>query len=538
MAGMFYSLQEAADKLGKSEDDVRKLAQTGKLRVFKDGSHELFKVDEVNALLAGGGDVEAEAEPLPLEAAPDEELAELLDTDAPASGEEPFDTNDMLGLAEEDAPAAPAGGEEEDLSALEPLGVEEDEVAPLEPAETGGEDLTGLEPLAVEEDEVVPLEPAETGEEDLTGLEPLAFEQDEMAPLEPAETGEEDLAGLEPVAEEELPVLESTDEADASSELGLAPEAQEEKTSDEDELLFLEEDEQPSAEPAGGAGADTDEEIMLAAETGGSSLGSDITDMDTALTGEGVNVLGETDTGYDVTEDSMAETVGPAGSTGTASGIGGTDAEASLEEIEDDVNLDSFGSGSGLLDLSLQADDTSLGGILDEIYTAEGGEEGPTGGEAATVDDMTAEAEHVAPEEELGMPEAVAIGPVVVPTFAAYAEAAPDTQSNILGMLLFLPLLALLYMAIVAVAAQRGVMPSILAPIQSLVWYIVGGGIVLAVIVFGVSFAAGAEKGPKVAKPKKEKAAKKAKAPKAKREKPAKAEKPAKEKKGLFGKKK
>ena len=37
-------------------------------------------------------------------------------------------------------------------------------------------------------------------------------------------------------------------------------------------------------------------------------------------------------------------------------------------EQPDDINLDSFGSGSGLLDLSLQADDTSLGGILDEIY--------------------------------------------------------------------------------------------------------------------------------------------------------------------------
>ena len=38
------------------------------------------------------------------------------------------------------------------------------------------------------------------------------------------------------------------------------------------------------------------------------------------------------------------------------------------------MNLDTFGSVSGLLDLSLQADDTSLGGILDEIYTPGGGE--------------------------------------------------------------------------------------------------------------------------------------------------------------------
>jgi len=37
----------------------------------------------------------------------------------------------------------------------------------------------------------------------------------------------------------------------------------------------------------------------------------------------------------------------------------------------DDPNFDSFGSGSGLLDLSLQLDETSLGGILDEIYAPE-----------------------------------------------------------------------------------------------------------------------------------------------------------------------
>ena len=49
------------------------------------------------------------------------------------------------------------------------------------------------------------------------------------------------------------------------------------------------------------------------------------------------------------------------------------------------MNLDSFGSGSGLLDLSLQADDTSLGGILDEIYTTE--DEGAEPAEAGTVEE-------------------------------------------------------------------------------------------------------------------------------------------------------
>ena len=199
--------------------------------------------------------------------------------------------------------------------------------------------------------------------------------------------------------------------------------------------------------------------------------------MDTAVTGEGVNVLGETDTDYNVTEDSMAETAGPAASAGSS-------AEPSLEEIEDDVNLDSFGSGSGLLDLSLQADDTSLGGILDEIYTAEGGEGEATpaegeaapaeaaAGEAAPFDDITAEADHTPAEEEMAVPEPVAVMPAAMAP--AFAEAVPDAQSNLLGMLLFLPLLALLYTTIVAVSGMRNVMPSILASVQSLIWYIVG----------------------------------------------------------------
>jgi hypothetical protein len=215
------------------------------------------------------------------------------------------------------------------------------------------------------------------------------------------------------------------------------------------------------------------------------------------------------------------------------------------------VHIDSFGSGSGLLDLSLQADDTSLGGILDEIYTAEGGEGdatpaegepaevGAEAGEASPFDDLTAEAEHGAPEGEMGVPEAVAVMPIAMAP--AYAEMAPDAQSNILGMLLFLPMIALLYTTIVAVSAMRNVMPSILASVQGLIWYIMGGGVVLALVVVGISFTAGREKAPTAAKPAKEKVkAEKSKKVKAEKPAPEESAKPAKEKKGfsLFGKKK
>lgn len=486
MAGMFYSLKEAAKQLGRTEDQVKQLAKDGKLREFRDGSNLLFKIDEVNALVAEGIDLNASDLELQ-ELVGEEPVAALEDAAAPALGESIEE--DIFQLDEQASPALEAvgaGDEATDLDLLAGLELEEPQA--------------GIEPEA----EI--LSEAEAG---LTDQEIPGVELEEPQVSEPAATEDDffltdDLA--QPAGEEqEQPLV--ADEADGSSE-----------------------------------------EISLAPESGILSGGSDITDMDTALTGEGVNVLGETDTDYNVTEDSMAETAGPAASAGTSAGTG---AEASLEEIEDDVSLDSFGSGSGLLDLSLQADDTSLGGILDEIYTAEGGdatpaegepaEAGAEVGEAASFDDITAEADHGGADEEMAVPEPVAVMPMAMAP--AYAEVAADAQSNILGMLLFLPLLASLYTAIVTVAAVQKVMPSILSSIQGLIWYIVIGGIVVAIAVFGISFTAGHEKAPQEARPK---ADKKAKADKFK--KAAKAEKPgkeapakgAKEKKGfsLFGKKK
>ena len=437
MSGMFFSLKETAQKLGRSEDEVKQLVKDGRLREFRDGANLLFKIDEVNALVDEGID---------------------------------------MGLEAVDLSEAPA--------------------------------------------EELPVEAAEG----------------EAAPI-----ADEDLFML---GEEETPTLEPTGEVEATSELGLAPEetSADETGTGEEELLFLTDEGQPAADSTADAtGAGTEDEISLAAESGVLATGSDITDADTALTAEGVNVLGESSTDFNVSEDSMAETaVGPAGSTG----------EASLEEIEDDVSLDSFGSGSGLLDLSLQADDTSLGGILDEIYTSEGGEAGgaeggasdaepaAVGDEGASFDEITGEAEHGGAEEELPVPEPVAIMPAAIG--AAYVEAAPDAQSNILGMLLFLPMLALLYTTIVAVAGLRGVTPSILSSIQGMIWYLLIGAVVVSLIVVAASFVVGRERSEAPARAKKEKvkAEKSKKDKKAKAEKAEKAEKPAKEKKSFFGKKK
>ena len=55
MSMMVFSLPEAAQKLGKSEDDVRQMAQRGEITEFRDGDNLIFKVDQID-LLSGDDD--------------------------------------------------------------------------------------------------------------------------------------------------------------------------------------------------------------------------------------------------------------------------------------------------------------------------------------------------------------------------------------------------------------------------------------------------------------------------------------------------
>lgn len=409
MAGMFYSLEEAIEKLGKTEEEIKQIVADGKLREFRDGPSLLFKVEEVEALISDVGNAEvAEVE--------------------------------------------------------EPLG------------------LKALEPEAPEA-EAVELEPLEDD-----SPEPAASELQDLEPEAPADN----LAEAE-LSDFDLPAAEDTAAGIPDLE-ALESEIAEAGTPE------------PEAPGPSESAADTDE-ILLAGETGVPEVSSDLTDADTAITDLGTNVLGETDADYDITDDTMAETAIPMGTASTGS-------EVPLEEIEEDLNLDSFGSGSGLLDLSLQADDTSLGGILDEIYTSEDEalEPIPAKADTGAPKEMVPEEEFIAPE--MAAPAAALARPFI--------EAPPDAQSNTLGMLLFLPLLIVIYTTVVAVSGLRGVMPSILESIQGLIWFIMGGAGALALVVAAVAFLVVGDREPGAKKAKKPKKAKKAKKPKKVKEKKAK----------------
>jgi excisionase family DNA binding protein len=433
MAGMFYSLQEAAEKLNMTEKQLKEIVQEGKLREFRDGPNLLFKIEEVEALISQAEAAEPEV-PEPEISVPEAEEEEALEFDfnePQAEEEEPVE----LDLAEPEAPEAEISEPEEP----------EEEISELE---------------ALSEDEVPSIEALEA----------------EMAELD------------EPEAEE--PIAE-------------APE--------------------PEAPKPSESAVDSDE-ILLAPETGAPLMSNDLTDADTALTGLGTSVLGETDQDYAITDDSMAETAIP-------TGTGGTTPSVPLEEIEEDVNLDTFGSGSGLLDLSLQADDTSLGGILDEIYTAEdeGKETAEAEGDSAVA--VTAEGDQIISEDELLAPQAA-------PEMAALAgpmiETAPDSQSNTLGMLLFLPLAVVIYTTVVAVSGLRGVMPSILGSIQAFIWYIMGGAAVVAGLVAVAAFMFTGERDTAAPKEKKVKVKKEKKPKEPEMPKEKKLKEPKKAKKGFL----
>jgi hypothetical protein len=55
MAKLFYTLTEASDRLGKSEDEVREMAQSGQIEEMRDGDQIMFKRKQID-LLVGDAD--------------------------------------------------------------------------------------------------------------------------------------------------------------------------------------------------------------------------------------------------------------------------------------------------------------------------------------------------------------------------------------------------------------------------------------------------------------------------------------------------
>ncbi len=136
MAKMFYSIEEAAEKLGVNVEQVTQMSESGKLQQFRDRDKVMFKRDQVDALAGGGdpasddtgaklstGDVNGETDAIDLDSAIESDHDRPKKPDKSATGISVFDAdevdeaNPMAQTVVSDA----AGGSEADL-ALESVG--------------------------------------------------------------------------------------------------------------------------------------------------------------------------------------------------------------------------------------------------------------------------------------------------------------------------------------------------------------------------------------------------------------------------------
>jgi hypothetical protein len=219
----------------------------------------------------------------------------------------------------------------------------------------------------------------------------------------------------------------------------------------------------------------------------------DLTSADTNVGTVGINILSGTDDAYKLTEDTKAET-----------SAGEVD---EIESLDADSNLESFGSGSGLLDLSLQADDTSLGAVLDDILPsgAEGGGEIAAGEHMADEVGLAGEAEGIEDAEKSAGVKNGAVAPMSVGAMAAGGQmiviAPEDPASTIYGAMMFLPVLALVLAGVVLTAAIQDVTPSLLKSLTetviggvSLLWYVIGGLATLVLVFWAITAVSGPKK--------------------------------------------
>ena len=306
------------------------------------------------------------------------------------------------------------------------------------------------------------------------------------------------------------------------SSVGLSPDGSEMEIQLEETAEIQLEPDDDTGDTSGPAGPD-DMELDIEPDMPGqkeseggfglSQMG-DLTMADTNVGTVGINILSGTGDAYQLSEDTKAET--------------------SIEEIDDldsldgDSSMESFGSGSGLLDLSLQADDTSLGAVLDDILPA-GAEEG--GGADFPVDEMALVDEtddllgggDAGEESPAEITAPMGAAPAVIPSIAP-AVAVVDPKTNVFGILMFMPLLGLILGAVVLTAAIQNVVPALMQPLVtsevagvSLIWVVVGGLTALMLLILAFSAVSGGSGGgakTKKTKVKKEKKAKKEKKPK------------------------
>ncbi len=349
----FYNQDEAAEKLGVDEAGLKQMVSRGELQPFRDRDKLLFKRQQVDAL-----------------AARDESMGDSIGL---SGGDGSLDETGTLGNLSlgETGDLSIAGGDDTGMISLDDSG--DTGIIPLsDSGDTGAINLddsggTGVLPLAdtglgetgdfsTAGNTSVPL--SDTGKADDgsdIGLSATGLGESGLG-LDATGTG----TGLEDIG-----LSEPTSGLDALSD-GSGISLKLDDTGDNDIKLTDTNSDQDAMdmdpkEGSSGLGLALD-------DLGGSAAGADSLNLEDTGAGQNEKEDPKQATGISVFDAGEVDEADPMAATIVTDAGGISD--------DDDLSLDSVGSGSGLLDLTRESDDTSLGAeLLDEIY--------PTGGSAA-----------------------------------------------------------------------------------------------------------------------------------------------------------
>jgi hypothetical protein len=431
MANDYLTFEEVCEALGKSVDEVNGLIASGQLSEVRDGGQAFYKRTEMEQIAAKEGssivDLAATEEVTDDESgvAESESFASALSSLA--------DSSSGLDLID-DGPAEPAAGEGEAAG----VGAEPAAGDAAEALDTGG--ASPME-LSIEDfPEELPAAPKPPGEEDALEAE------------EPSE--------IELLPAEESPAVEATAEAAASDvpDLGLSGSSLMGLVASVEEAEAESESAAASALEVPDLGLSGSSILSMEAGSEEAKSGSGPSAEKAAPTGKpaGISVFDD---------EEMAIEADPMGETQITS------------SVED---FDSVGSGSGLLDLTRESDDTSLGPELEDVISPTEAEDTETEAVALgaeTIDDGS----HAVASAEVDMVAPVVAAPAPRVSAGAMAGSAPLTVCAFLGVA------GLALLGLATAAAVQGVWPGFLNQLASgVVHYAVFGGLALAAIVTGV----------------------------------------------------
>lgn len=181
---------------------------------------------------------------------------------------------------------------------------------------------------------------------------------------------------------------------------------------------------------------------------------------DTVITSSGIGVFDDDE--LEIDADPMAKTQITAGA------------------IDDQVSLEGSGSGSGLLDLTRESDDTSLGAeLLDEIYPGEEEAAEPEPEPQAEAEPAEAEAEAEFVEADAGE----ALAPVMVQT--------GDPYEGVFSGLLVGALIILGVAGSVVGGVLQGYLPDYARLLSNYFWFFLGGTAVVVLLSMAIGWFVG-----------------------------------------------